>query len=238
MIEINVKADIAAATEFLNDMQRSQVPFAAALALTRTGKKLSTNLAGELRSKLESPSPYTLRSTFSTVSTKVNLSTTVGIKDMKPAGGTAPAVLLKEHFGGGLRGHKPMEKALAQMGDLPAGWRVVPGAGMPLDAYGNPKRTAVRELLGALRAGTQVYKGRGKKVALVGYFVIKVGARSNMHPGVYWRKGRAIRPMFLFIAQAGYRKRVDLPRMGQYTVARDFQNEFRQALSNAITTAR
>lgn len=238
MIKIDVQADVRAATQFLDDVQRRQVPFATALALTRTGRKLGTDLAGELRGKLDSPSPYTLRSTFSTVATKANLSTTVGIKDQKPAGGTAPAVLLKEHFTGGVRGHKPMEKALAALGDLPAGWRVVPGSGMPLDAYGNPKRTAVRELLGALRSGAQVYKGRGKNVALVGYFVIKVGTRSHLSPGIYWRKGRAVRPMFVFINQAGYRKRIDLPRLARDTVDRDFPNEFRQALSNALDTAR
>lgn len=238
MIGISIKVETPA-IPFLNDVQKRQLPYATALALTRTAKRLEQSLQLELSGKLESPSPYTLRSTFSTSATKLKLSAEVGIKDKRPAGGTAPAMLLKEHFSGGERGNKPMEKAMAAIGALRSGWRVVPGAGMPLDAYGNPRRTTVREILGALRSKMQVYKGRGKRMALVGYFVVPVGAASHLDPGIYWRSNaRAIRPMFLFVQAAGYRKRFDMPRLANTVVAREFEPQFKAALAQALATAR
>lgn len=238
MIEISVQADIKAATRYLDDVQRRQIPFATALALTRTAKQAEKALSDHLVRRLESPSPYTKRSTFSTSATKTTLQAMVGIKDKKPAGGTAPAVLLKEHFSGGARGNKPMEKAIASMGLLPSGWRMVVGAGMPVDAYGNPRRNAVRELIGALRSRMQVYKGKGKRAAAVGYFAVPVGTQAHLSPGIYWRKGRAIRPMFLFVKQASYRKRFDLPTIARDVVAREFDSNFNAALGSALATAR
>ena len=238
MIDLTVTVDTKAATQFLNDVQRKQIPFATALALTRTAKDVESQLKRDLMSGLESPSPYTVRATFSTSAKKTTLEAVVGIKDKKPAGGTAPSVLLKEHFSGGVRGNKPMEKALISMGVLPSGWRVVPGAGMPVDTYGNPRRAAVRELIGSLRSKASVYKGRGKNVGAVGYFAITPGHDSHLEPGVYWRKGRAIRPMLMFINAAGYRKRFDLPRIARQVVDVKFNTHFASALNSALATAR
>lgn len=234
---ITITVDNRQTTRWLNDLQRKQIPFATALALTRTGKLVEKALQTEMAGKLDA-SPYAKRSTFSTSANKINLEATVGLKDKKPAGGTAPAVLLKEHFGGGMRGNKPMEKAIAALGAMPTGWRVVPGAAMPLDAYGNPKRNAVREVIQSLRAKTQIYKGRGKRVALVGYFVIHVGASSHLQPGIYMRKGREVSPMFLYIKSATYRKRFDLPALATRVVANEYSNQFDAALSSALATAR
>lgn len=237
MIEISVKADFRDAMRYLDNLQKKQIPFATALALTRTGKLVEKSLQAEMAGKLDA-SPYTKRSTFSTSANKYNLEAIVGLKDKKPAGGTPPAVLLKEHFGGGMRGNKPMEKAIASLGAMPAGWRVVPGAGMPLDAYGNPRRNAVREVIQSLRTKMQLYKGRGKRVALVGYFVIPVGGASHLQPGIYSRKGRDISPMFLYIKSASYRKRFDLPVLANRVAAKEFGKQFDAALASALATAR
>lgn len=235
---ITIQVDTRSATRWLNDVQRKQVPFATAVAITRTAKLIEKELQRELATRLDNPSPYTRRSTFSTSANKRTLISIIGIKDKKPAGGTAPAVLLKEHFGGGVRGNKPMEKVIMAIGGLPSGWRVVPGAGMPLDAYGNPRRKVVGEMLGALRSRMQIYKGRGKGASLVGYFIIQTSASSHLEPGIYWRKGRAIRPMFLFIQSAGYRSRFDLPKLGQAIVDKSFDDEFAKAMAQAASTAR
>lgn len=234
MIEIHV--DTKGATQFLDDVQKRQIPFATAVALTRTARLVRDRLKRELIAKLDNPSPYTTNSTFSTSANKTDLQAIVGIKDKGQR--VPPAVLLKELFSGGVRGHKPMEKAMESIGALPPGWRVVPGSGMPLDSYGNPKRAVVKEIIGSMRSGAQIYKGRGKKVALVGYFIILVGARSHLVPGIYWRSGRAIKPMFVFIKTTHYTKRIDLPGLADDEVSRSFESQFRQALASAIASAR
>lgn len=215
-----------------------QTRFAAAVALTKTAKHVSTGLSQALSRALPGASPYTQRSSYSTSATKAGLTAKIGIKDKKPARGTAPATLLKEHFTGGRRGNKPMEKALMSLGMLPAGWRVVPGHGMPLDSHGNPRAKVVGEIIGALKSRMQIHKGRGKQVALVGYFAIGKDVTSPLAPGIYWRNGRAIKPMLLFIPTAGYRQVIDLPRLTQRIVGQRFALEFAAAYAAALSTAR
>lgn len=223
----------------LSDIGKKQVPFAAAKAITKTAKSVEARIQSDMAGAFKSASPYVKRATFSTSATKANLTATVGLKDQKPAGGTAPAVLLKEHFTGGLRGNKPFEKAIIALGVMPIGYRAVPGGGMKLDAYGNPSRNEIGEMLGALRTRMQVYKGRGKRVELVGYFIIPVGARSHLHPGIYKRVARgAIKAMFIFVNKAAYRKVIDMERSAREVVAREFQPTFDAAFAEAMRTAR
>lgn len=245
-MQIAVTHNIRDVARRLDDIGRRQLPFAAAKALTLTAKRVEKRLQDEMRGALTSATPYTLKSQYVKPATKRDLVAEVGIKDRKPARGTAPAVLLKEHFTGGARGNKPMEVALRARRALPPGYVVVPGAGMPLDAYGNPKRAAVAEVLGALKAGINVYSKRGKRMSTVGYFVVPIGSADprtrHLEPGIYRRvtaaDGRAAIPVFLFVQRADYRKRIDLPRLARETVAREFDGIFADALRGALQTAR
>ncbi len=234
---IKVSVDVSATLARLRAAQK-QVRYATAVALTRTAKDLERDLQSELVAKLESPSPYTQRATYATSATKAELSSTVGIKDKKPARGTAPSVLLREHFTGGVRGNKPMEKALTSIGAMPSGYRVTVGEGMQVDSYGNPKRAAITELLGALRARVNVHKGRGKRIQTVGYFVIAPGARSHLRPGIYKRINNvAVKPMLIFVSQARYRRRIDLQRLARQTVSRRWRINFDTAFDQAMRSA-
>lgn len=223
----------------LTDVASRQVPFAAAKSITQTAKSVEKRLQSDMAAAFKSASPFVQRATFSTVATKANLSATAGIKDMKPANGTAPSTLLKEHFTGGLRGNKPFEKAIMALGGLPNGWRAIPGSGCKLDAYGNPSRRDIGEMLGALRTNFQVFKGRGKKMALVGYFIVPVGAQSHLPAGIYKRVARgALQTMFIFVQQASYRKVIELERSARDVIEREFQPNFNAAFEGAMRTAR
>lgn len=237
MIRVEIKG-LDQVKRHLSAVQK-QARYAAARALTSTARIVEENLQGEMAGKFDRPSPYTRRATFATSASKATLTARVGIKDRAAAGGTPPAVLLKEHFGGGARGNKPMEKALASLGALPPGWRVVPGAGMKLDAFGNPPRKAVAEVLGALRTGMRVHSGRGKKATTIGYFVVKPGSHSHLAPGIYRRTNRdAIAPVLLFIQAARYVSRFNLRRIAETAVRKNFDREFARAFDQAMRTAR
>lgn len=223
----------------LSDIAAKQIPFAAAQAITKTAKSVEARVQSDMAAAFHTASPYVKRATFSTYASKKNLSATVGLKDQKPSGGTAPAVLLKEHFTGGPRGNKPFEKALITMGVMPAGYRAIPGSGIKKDAYGNPSRKEIGEMLGALRSGFQVWKGRGKKVVLTGYFVILVDTRSRLAPGIYRRINKGvIAPMFIFVNKAAYHKAIDLQHSANEVVQREFQPNFDKAFVDALRTAR
>lgn len=221
------------------DNMGKQARFAAANALTKTAQAVERKVQSGMAGAFKSASPFVKRATFVQGARKDTLTATVGLKDQKPSGGTAPAVLLKEHFTGGLRGNKPFEKAIASLGASPQGYRAIPGGGMKLDAFGNPNRKLIGEMLGALRNNRQVWNGRGKNVVLTGYFVVRVGDKSHLHPGIYYRPNKgAIKCLFVFVARAAYRKAIDLERIARDVVAGEFQQNFDHEFADAMRTAR
>lgn len=223
----------------LSDMASKQVPFAAALAITKTAKSVEARLQSDMAGAFKSPSPYVKRATFTQIANKRDLTATVGIKDMKPAGGTSPSLLLKEHFTGGIRGRKPFEKAIETIGGLPHGWRAIPGEGITLDSYGNPSRKEIGEMLGSLRSKMQVFKGRGKRLILIGYFIVPVGATTHLYPGIYKRMAhQSIKPLFIFVKSAAYKKVIDFERSANEIVAREFNPNFDSAFTDAMRTAK
>ena len=222
-----------------------QARWAAAVSLTKTAVEIKNKLTADMAGGFQSASPWSLRSQFMKPARKDDLVALVGIKDQKPSRGVAPATLLKEHFTGGARGSKPMEMALRAKRLLPTGYSVAPGAGMPLDAYGNPKKNAITELLGALHSGMAVFSKQRKvkghmESTRLSFFAVMPGASTHLPPGIWRRADRsgakAVQAMLLFIPRATYRKRFDLE-----AIARDklrgfeatFAAEFQKALASA-----
>ncbi len=208
-----------------------QSRFAAAVALTRTAKQVETRLQQDMASTFENPTPWVLKGTFTKSATPQTLTATVGSKDRQ-------SLYVKEHFESGFRGQKPYELALVSIGALPSGYRAIPGSGMKIDNRGNPSRAQLRELIGSLSSRMQVAKGRGKNTKLVGYFAVMPGSLSHLAPGIYWRQGRAIKPMLVFVQQAGYRKVLDLPTIAADVVNKEFAQQFGLAFDQAMRTAR
>lgn len=245
MLSINIATDIRGALRGLDNLARSQVPFATARSLTATGQDVRDALGIAVRDGFDRATVFITRSPFSTVASKAKPEVTVGIRDGNN-GRASPADYVREHFSGGARGHKPMEKAMQAIGALPAGWRAVPGAGMKLDVNGNPNRKAVAEILGAVRTGMRVHSGRGRRAATQAYFVRAVGAgdkrTAHLAPGIYRRTSRggetALVPVFLFVDEASYQAVIDLPRLAADVIGRKFAGHFEAALAQAIRTAR
>lgn len=242
MTLINVFHNIKEVERSLDRIARDQLPFASAVAITRTAKILDRELRRELTAELDNPTPYIEKATFSTSAKKQDLNATVGIRD-QASRGASPAQYVREHFSGDNRGLKPYEVALQSIGALPKGMRAVPGAGIKLDRFGNPSRRDVQEVIGAVRRGISVFKGKGKRTVLTGYFVRLPQDRRpqarHLAPGIWRRIGMdAVIPVFLFIDEAGYRKRFDLTKLARMVIDRDFNAELAKAIDQAVRTAR
>lgn len=246
MIEIRVSDNLKEVTKGLDNLVTRQVPFATARALTRTGKDVANGLKSAFGNVFEGVSPFVANSPFSTIATKSRLDVIVGVRDQN-RGRASPADYVKEHFTGGRRGNKPMEKAMHALGAMPAGWLAIPAAGLKLDRNGNPNRKQVVEILGALKAGMRVFSGRGKQVQDVAYFVRPaMGAIApqvrHLRPGIYRRTGAGknarLVQMFAFVNRADYTKVIDLPGLARAVVAARFNAHFAEALGHAVTTAR
>ena len=213
-----------------------QARFAAAKTLTRTAQKVGQRIERDMARTFDNPSRWIAsKSTFVKQADKSTLTATVGVKDRQ-------SLYVKEHFTAGVRGQKPYEKALTGMGVLPAGYKVVPGAGMKLDARGIPNRKQLAEIFGALRSRVGVYakQGRGKKATAVlqGYFIVQAGGRGRMAPGVWMRHGRQIKPVMLFVRAAQYRKVLDLPKSAKEVVNQEFMRIFDAEFEQAMRSAR
>lgn len=148
MLRVKVEG-IEELTANLNDMAKSQVPFATALALTRTARKAKSKLYGEMRSKLDRPSPFVVpgpgfEEYDSMGSMRVEqarpdrLFAVVKMKDWTAAKQrVATDPLLRHHFFGGARVAKGMELMLRDAGLLGAGEYLVLGKEMEKNRYGN-----------------------------------------------------------------------------------------------------
>jgi hypothetical protein len=214
------------------EKQQKQVRYAAAVAITKTGKAVEKQLQTEMQQQFDRPTPWVAKGTFTRPATKANLTAVVGMKDRQ-------ALYTKEHFISGRRGMKPYEVVLRGLGVLPDSYRTVPGAGLKLDARGNPSRAQLREIIGSLKSRMGRFGKRGKSTYLVGYFVIQPGDASHLAPGI-WRRvnNRAITPVLIFVSAATYRKRLDLKRLAQQVVAKEFRVIFAAEFNKALSTAR
>lgn len=225
--------------------QAKQAAYAASRALNTTAYAINDRLKTDMASTFKGgATAYTLRA-FKV--TKTNLTATVALRTDAPNSGTQYDKALAHLFTGGPRKYKKLEGWLRAKRLLPAGLTVAPGAGMPLDAYGNMRRNALTEMLGVIGAqlgNLRVYRrtGAGKAQKAVGYFVILPGDKSKKHPGIYKRietgKTSAITPMVLYVDPVNYRKFVDLDKLAHEVVDKTFQPAFDAELARALASAR
>lgn len=240
---IEIKVDTRDALKYLDNAQRQQIPFATSVALNRTAKHAQDDIKAEMVRVLDKPKPYTLGGTFVRPSTKTVLEAIVGLKDQS-AGGRPAGKYLQAQVGGGARKTTGYESALSALGALPKGMRAIPAKGAKLDRYGNLNQAQLTEIMGALKAGVRVFKGKGKRTAATGYFVALASIPQTAHlaPGIYYRVERAgqsaIIPVLIFADSAQYQPRLNVVKTVQRSAQRHFNKEFGAALARALSTAR
>jgi hypothetical protein len=230
----------------------SQMPFAAALALTRTAQEIQRQQIREMVDVFDRPTPYTLSSTFVRPATKTRLQAFVGLKDFA-AKAIPAAKFLAPAIGGGSRRLKRFEIALRRAGQLPEDFRVVPGSGAKLDPYGNIQPSQIVQILSYFRAFPEAgYRAnmtaarrqkmaRGTKTKRgMAYFVGRPGGRGPL--GVWERvqfaRGTAVRPVLIFVRHAHYQAIYDFEFVATSTAQREFPRAFEAALADALRGAR
>ena len=241
--------------------------FKAALAtgLTRTAVQVRNVVQAELPRVLDRPTPYTMRQLryvpatadrlasavgFNVVSVQDERGATIGFRDLGP-GETPAGKYLTPQIEGGQRRAKRLEEALRAAGALPPGWRVVPGQGAPLDAYGNVSRGLVVQVLSQLRiqlvAGSNRNLSQDKRRSIAAqrkaggrFFVVQPGQRGKLQPGIYQREfiGRNIAPIFIFVRSASYRQRFDFDGISRREADRVLPQEIDRALSESLQRLR
>lgn len=231
----------------LERLEREQLPFAAALALTGTAQDVKAGIVDEMRAVFDRPTRWTLNGVFIEPATKDRMVARVWLKDKDPARGGAPAAeYLAPHIYGGPRNYKGTEKMLYRRGALASGRYVVPGKNLKLDAHGNIGRGRLTKILSgagmfteegydanATDSARSLKKGHGKR-----YFLIKKG---NRPLGIAERtsKGKdGMRMVLAFTGKPSYSKRLDFFGVAERIAEDQLPIRFELALARALATAR
>lgn len=257
MLRINARVNIQEVVKALGAAE-SQLPFAAAKALTKTGQQVKVAEQLEIASNVTSPTPYTSRAVYLQTATKTRLEARVWLKD-----GNRPEHYLLPLIEGGSRPLKRFEQRLRMLGYMGADERAVPGTAMQLDAYGNVSRGQIVKILSQLR--TDVVSGvsqnatnskRSKaKRATVQYFASQ--GSGSQHPGWAQRKramfgqhlprgvwerrvhawGSSVRPVLLFVKGTAYTKRIDFFGVAIRVIDQNLKANAERAVGEAMATA-
>lgn len=233
-ISVNLQLDRVA--RGLEDLAKKQATYAVAAALTDTVKDVKAAEVHEIKDSFDRPKPITLDSIYVRPATKSKLEAVVGIKTYMGKGNSAEDYLAAE-IEGGSRKFKRFERALRVAGIMPDGYYVVPGAGVPLDQYGNVSSSLIVQILSYFKAfpeqGYFANMTAKRKAALakgkrgkqgVAYFV-SFGDRW-LRRGIWARysfgHGSAVKPILMFVRGANYEKRFDYFYTAEKTIERQF----------------
>mgnify|MGYP006901754199 FL=1 len=250
----------------LDRLEREQLPFAAALALTRTAQAVAGALRDEIAVSFDRPTRATLNSPFIEPATKDKLTAKVWINDgrvseyrqqqarltggavSKWGEGRAAIRWLEPQIYGGGRNHKGIERVLQRRGVIGPGQFVMPGEGAPLDQHGNIKRGQLTRILsGAKLWGEEGFtanrtdskRSRAKRGER--YFVMRRGREAI---GVAERKRygqgsrNAVQMVLVFGRSPQYTKRLDFFEVANSVASDALPIEFEKALAQAIATRR
>lgn len=230
----------------LTNLERDQIPFAAALALTNTAKAVEQVLVNEMRTVFDRPTPYTLNSLRVFPATKEKLVARVWMKDESVKAEPATRWLTPEIYGGDRR-TKRAERQLRERGILPDGKYVVPGAGAKLDKYGNISRGQVTKALSGIGGYTQQgYDANAtssarssKKGNARRYFVMFDADRRPIGIAERTAKGREKLSIVLaFVSKPSYRVTFDFHQVAQREAEARIRDEAVKAVAVARRTRR
>lgn len=175
------------AMKWMSDIEKKQLPFATALALTRTAKDVAAKEKEEMASVFDRPTKYTLNSLQVTPAKKQKLEALVWFKN-PPRLGDKEHYLVPQVFGGS----RPLKRFEKMLGNR----YLMPGAGAPLDRYGNIKPSFLVQLLSSLgriseRGFAMNRTAKSAKGGAMRDFFLLQEQRGGLAPGVYRRVARA-----------------------------------------------
>ena len=243
MFKIKIDIDISKMVATL-DGAREQVPFATALALTKTAQNVKAALVDEMRSVFKAPTSFTLRSLQVTRAEKAKLLASVGLRGADTGKG-AIRWLAPEVFGGE-RSHA-IEALLQPLGLPPKGLWAVPGAAAKKSPGGGIDIGWFRSVVSDIASQgitqsrgilTRRMRGTGRKSMGLLQYAILLERKGRLLPGIYGKRGRGIYPFVMFVVAPKYRGKFNFYGVAQRVARASFPYEFRTALKRALATAR
>lgn len=257
VVELSVTAHVREAERLLTATERRHLPFATALALTRTAIEVQKVEKQEIARVFDRPTRWALNAPKVRPARRNDwpLQTAeVFIPGLEGRGiGGGKYLFAQVH--GGPRRAKRHEVLLRQAGILQPDEFTVPARGVPLDAHGNLPGALFQRILSQLRARNdpaqnETERSRRRRLRsrtrqgghyFVGGGDVRRGPPrpANLPRGVYERWGaRSIRAVLIFVRQPRYGARYDFYGIADRVARERFPREFELALMRASATAR
>jgi hypothetical protein len=256
-MQLKIEVDTSGAEKKLNQLVRSQIPFATAYALTQSAKAAQGEIEKEIGRVFDRPTPFTRQAVRIRPATKTRLVSEVKLKDEAVKGNPAVRWLVAQ-VRGGARTSKGFELLLQRAGVMPRGWFAVPTKYAPLDQYGNVPASQINKILSQLQASrdpgtreSQALKvrrnsiGNRSKKRLARYFAVLPGSARNarLSPGIWERVqfgfGSSVRPIFIYSSRAPkYGRRLNFDHIVRDTAKIQFSLQFKRGMALAFSTAK
>lgn len=248
-MRLQVQIDDTAAQRLLRGFER-QIPFATALALTRTAQAAQREVRQEMTRVFDRPTRFALNATYVKPAKRTDLEAAVFLKDLPNRSGTDALTRFAPQVFGGDRLVKKFEAALFRVGLLRAGETTAPGRGADLDAFGNIRRAQINEILGFFQAyganstknwtqQKRAKRARGTRNRRgASYFVKQDRPGRGIYQATSTGFGTAIKPVLMFTKRAQYAKRLDVMAVVKRTSQQVYEREFAKAARQALNTAR
>ncbi len=234
----DVRSNVLDVAKAFDNIGKAQLPFATAVALTKTALDVRAAERDEMRAVFDRPTPFSLNAFEVTPATKESQ---VAEVSQKFATGTSkPRHWFDPNVQGGPRLAKGFEALLRSAGILPSGAFAVPGKDAKLDAYGNMGRGQIVQILSDLKASrdavynaTERSRRRTKRPR---YFVLRQGSMRKSF--IVRREPDGLKVVLVVVRQPTYEPRFDFFGVAARVVAERFPVHFDQAFARAIETAR
>lgn len=229
-LDVTISADTRGTRGFLTDVERKQLPFATALALTRSAYRANKDWqAGGAERAIDRPTRWA-KGYFSVVkATKHNHRAELVPKDFR-----AKKDFLSAQAYGGARVQKAFERWVsARIGEKV--W-IVPGPAAKIDRYGNIAGSMIAKVLSELRASPDAHQwatgSKRSRRSRGGFFVLR---KNGTAIGVAQRSGRGLDLVMVFLRAAPvYRQNAAIYGEVSRSARRAFPEEFDKALRDAV----
>lgn len=229
--KIAARADFEKLAKRLGATQ-DQVPFATALALTRTASKVKEAERAEMARVFDRPRPWTLNSLRTKSATKRDLRAEVWFREFPQS---ANKYLGPQVFSGE-RLLKRSEEQIARKNTAAQGKFFVPGQRAKLDRYGNVSRGALVRIISDLQVSSDSTQNRNADKKAGRYFL---GSPGKAPLGVYLRKDDGgVEPVFIAVDKPMYKKLFPFFEVGGQTARRELLTEFDRAVKQAMASRR
>jgi hypothetical protein len=226
---LNISADIDAFMERAYRVEKDNLPFVTAYALTKTAQDIKDEEVTVMARVFDRPTRFTLNSLYVKRATKQDLTAAVMFKE---GFGSVPAWhYLGPQVEGGSRVKKSFERALQRAGIIQADEYCMPAKGVALDSYGNLSGSTITQMLSSLGANPDPLSNttaRSKKRnPNRGAFFVLRGVQ-GAPDGIYLRTGgRKASPFLIFTGRPHYRKKLPFYEIARQVFQANFAKHFR-----------